>query len=47
MDQSVLTPKQQASEAIRQASSILVTTGRNPSVDQVAAVLGQNGLIHI
>jgi hypothetical protein len=34
-----LTPKQQASEAIRQANTILVTTGQHPSVDQVAAVL--------
>ena len=34
-----LTPKQQASEAIRQATSILVTTGAHPSTDQIAAVL--------
>jgi DHH family len=39
-DISELTPKQQTSEAIRQAESILVTTGQHPSVDQVTAVLG-------
>ncbi|HEY2004412.1 MAG TPA: DHH family phosphoesterase [Candidatus Saccharimonadia bacterium] len=35
-----LTPKQQTSEAIRQAETILVTTAQHPSVDQVAAVIG-------
>ncbi len=35
-----LTPKQQTSEAIRQAETILVTTGQHPSVDQVSAVIG-------
>jgi hypothetical protein len=35
-----LTPKQQTSEAIRQAETILITTGQHPSVDQVAAVIG-------
>jgi hypothetical protein len=34
-----LTPKQQASEAVRQARTILVTTGARPSVDQVASVV--------
>lgn len=34
-----LTPKQQASEAIRQAQSILIVTGQNPSMDQVASVV--------
>ena len=34
-----LTPKQQTSEAIRQAETILITTGQRPNVDQVAAVL--------
>jgi hypothetical protein len=34
-----LTPKQQASEAIRQAESILIVTGQRPNVDQVTAVL--------
>jgi hypothetical protein len=34
-----LTPKQQVSEAIRQAESILLMTGQRPSVDQVTAVL--------
>ncbi len=35
-----LTPKQQTSEAIRQAETILITTGQHPSVDQVSAVIG-------
>src|SRR5438045_4191789 len=35
-----LTPKQQTSEAIRQAETILVMTGQHPSVDQAAAVIG-------
>src|SRR6185437_3251615 len=35
-----LTPKQQTSEAIRQAETILITTAQHPSVDQVAAVIG-------
>ncbi len=34
-----LTPKQQTSEAIRQAESILILTGQNPSIDQTTAVL--------
>lgn len=34
-----LTPKQQTSEAIRQADTILILTGQHPSVDQVAATL--------
>jgi hypothetical protein len=34
-----LTPKQQTSEAIRQAETILVTTGQHPSVDQAAAAV--------
>ncbi|HEX3082159.1 MAG TPA: DHH family phosphoesterase [Candidatus Saccharimonadia bacterium] len=34
-----LTPKQQTSEAIRQAESILILTGQHPSADQVAAVV--------
>jgi hypothetical protein len=34
-----LTPKQQTSEAIRQAETILITTGQRPNVDQVAASL--------
>ena len=37
--QQDLTPKQQTSEAIRQAETILITTGQHPSVDQVTAVL--------
>ena len=35
-----LTPKQQTSEAIRQAETILIMTGQHPSVDQVTATLG-------
>ena len=35
-----LTPKQQTSEAIRQAETIVILTGQHPSVDQVAAVIG-------
>jgi hypothetical protein len=35
-----LTPKQQTSEAIRQAETILVTAGQNPTIDQITAVLG-------
>ena len=34
-----LTPKQQASEAIRQANNILIITGQHPSVDQVASTI--------
>jgi hypothetical protein len=34
-----LTPKQQTSEAIRQAETILILTGQHPSVDQVTAVV--------
>ncbi len=39
MDINALTPKQQASEAVRQAENILISTGQFPSVDQVAATL--------
>jgi hypothetical protein len=35
-----LTPKQQTSEAIRQAETVLILTGQRPSVDQVTAVIG-------
>ncbi|QQR52959.1 hypothetical protein IPG36_02510 [bacterium] len=34
-----LTPKQQTSEAIRQAENILIITGQRPSVDQTVSVL--------
>lgn len=34
-----LTPKQQTSEAIRQAETILITTGQHPSADQVASTI--------
>lgn len=39
-----LTPKQQTSEALRQAETILIATAQHPSVDQAAAVLAA-GLI--
>lgn len=35
-----LTPKQQTSEAIRQAENILIVSGQNPTTDQIVAVLG-------
>ncbi|MDB5179100.1 MAG: exopolyphosphatase-like protein phosphoesterase RecJ protein [Patescibacteria group bacterium] len=35
-----LTPKQQTSEAIRQAETILITTAQRPSIDQISAVIG-------
>lgn len=35
-----LTPKQQTSEAIRQADNILIVAGVNPTVDQIVAVSG-------
>ncbi len=35
-----LTPKQQTSEAIRQAENILIVGGQNPTTDQIVAVLG-------
>jgi nanoRNase/pAp phosphatase (c-di-AMP/oligoRNAs hydrolase) len=34
-----LTPKQQASEAIKAAENIMITAGQNPSIDQVAATM--------
>ena len=34
-----LTPKQQTSEAIRQAETILIMTGQHPSVDQAASAI--------
>lgn len=34
-----LTPKQQSSEAIRQAETILIITGQHPNIDQVASTL--------
>lgn len=40
-----LTPKQQTSEAIRQADSILVITGQRPSVDQVASTLALGSVL--
>ncbi|MBW4061260.1 hypothetical protein HJC99_01670 [Candidatus Saccharibacteria bacterium] len=40
-----LTPKQQTSEAIRQAETILITTGQRPNVDQVAATLSMAAIL--
>ncbi len=40
-----LTPKQQTSEAIRQAETILITTGSRPNVDQAAAVLALSAIL--
>lgn len=34
-----LTPKQQTSEAIRQAETILIITGQHPSIDQVSSTI--------
>lgn len=34
-----LTPKQQASEAIRQAESILLVTGQRPNIDQISSMV--------
>lgn len=39
MNPNELTPKQQTSEAVRQAENILILTGQHPSVDQVAATI--------
>jgi nanoRNase/pAp phosphatase (c-di-AMP/oligoRNAs hydrolase) len=40
-----LTPKQQTSEAIRQAETILIMTGQHPSVDQVAGVIALGSIL--
>jgi hypothetical protein len=40
-----LTPKQQTSEAIRQAETILIMTGQHPSVDQVASTIALAALL--
>lgn len=40
-----LTPKQQVSEAIRQAESILVITGQHPSVDQAASTIALSAIL--
>ena len=40
-----LTPKQQASEAIRQANTILIITGQHPSVDQVASTIALSAIL--
>jgi len=40
-----LTPKQQTSEAIRQAETILILTGQHPSIDQVASTIALSALL--
>ena len=40
-----LTPKQQTSEAIRQAETILIMTGQHPSIDQVASTIALAALL--
>ncbi len=40
-----LTPKQQTSEAIRQAETILIMTGQHPSIDQVASTIALSALL--
>ena len=40
-----LTPKQQTSEAIRQAETILIITGQHPSIDQVASTMALAGVL--
>lgn len=40
-----LTPKQQTSEAIRQAENILILTGQHPSIDQVAATIALSAVL--
>ena len=37
--QNELTPKQQASELIKQAHNIIIVTGREPSNDQLSAAI--------
>lgn len=39
MDTRELTPKQQTSEALRSAESLLIITGQHPSVDQVTSTM--------
>ena len=40
-----LTSKQQTSEAIRQAETILIMTGQHPSIDQVASVTALTAIL--
>jgi nanoRNase/pAp phosphatase (c-di-AMP/oligoRNAs hydrolase) len=40
-----LTPKQQASEAIRQSETILIITGQRPNIDQAASVLALSAVL--
>lgn len=40
-----LTPKQQTSEAIRQAETILIITGQHPNIDQVTSVIALSAVL--
>lgn len=40
-----LTTKQQTSEAVRQAESVLIITGQHPSVDQVASTIALSAIL--
>lgn len=40
-----LTPKQQTSEALRQAETVLILTGQHPSVDQVASAAALGAIL--
>jgi hypothetical protein len=40
-----LTPKQQTSEAIRQAETILILTGQHPSIDQAASTIALTAIL--
>ena len=40
-----LTPKQQTSEAIRQADNILIITGQHPNIDQVSSTIALAGVL--
>lgn len=40
-----LTPKQQTSEAVRQAETILIMTGQHPTVDQVASTIALSEIL--
>ncbi len=40
-----LTPKQQTSEALRQAETVLILTGQHPSVDQVASATALGSIL--
>ncbi|MEI7818656.1 MAG: DHH family phosphoesterase, partial [bacterium] len=45
MQSNELTPKQQAVELLKQAESVLLVTGRQPSVDQIMAVFAMQEVL--